>query len=364
MKTNQERKPDFNRLRKVLLREGMPDVVPFYDLFADEVVISSFTGKDINYHSLIEFYYKLGYDYCPVWIDMEYGENRVLADDTAEVSKGQRIYADENHGIIENRDDYNKYVWPDPENWHFRLTPEGTGMDSGSYSSELVDKVGDELPEGMKLIISLKGIFESVTYLFSLVPMCFAIYDDPQLIADVSENVGKRHCEMIRLCLEKCNRDNIGAVALCEDMGYAQGTFLPPELMRQYAFPWMKKFVDIVHSYDIPLLMHACGNLTEVMDDLIDYVGIDAKQSYEDKIMPVTEIKKRWGDRIAVLGGIDIDFLCQATEDQVREHTRNVLKICMEGGGYALGTGNTIPNYVPFNNYLAMLDEGRKFQIG
>jgi uroporphyrinogen decarboxylase len=68
-------------------------------------------------------------------------------------------------------------------------------------------------------------------------------------------------------------------------------------------------------------------------------------------------------DRIALLGGIDIHLLCIFNEAQVREHVRNVLRICMAGGGYALGTGNSVPNYVPFENYLAMLDEGRKFAL-
>jgi uroporphyrinogen decarboxylase len=35
----------------------------------------------------------------------------------------------------------------------------------------------------------------------------------------------------------------------------------------------------------------------------------------------------------------------------------------MPGGGYCLGTGNSVANYIPLDNYLAMLDEGRKFAV-
>ena len=63
----------------------------------------------------------------------------------------------------------------------------------------------------------------------------------------------------------------------------------------------------------------------------------------------------------ALLGGIDVDFLCRASEDEVRQRTRKTLEICMPGGGYCLGTGNSVANYIPVNNYLAMLDEGRKY---
>jgi uroporphyrinogen decarboxylase len=99
------------------------------------------------------------------------------------------------------------------------------------------------------------------------------------------------------------------------------------------------------------------------MDELIADVGIDAKHSYEDVIMPVTEAKALYGDRIAVLGGVDVNFLCLSTEDEVRAYVRRVLEGCMPGGGYALGTGNSVANYIPVENYVAMLDEGRKVGI-
>lgn len=98
------------------------------------------------------------------------------------------------------------------------------------------------------------------------------------------------------------------------------------------------------------------------MDDLIDDVKIDARHSFEDVILPVTEAKKRYGCRIAILGGIDMDKICRYNEEALRAYTRSVLEQCAPGGGYALGTGNTVANYIPVNNYLAMLDEGMKFR--
>ena len=42
--------------------------------------------------------------------------------------------------------------------------------------------------------------------------------------------------------------------------------------------------------------------------------------------------------------------------------TRRILEACMPGGGYALGSGNSVANYVKVENFLAMLDEG--WQVG
>jgi uroporphyrinogen decarboxylase len=63
-----------------------------------------------------------------------------------------------------------------------------------------------------------------------------------------------------------------------------------------------------------------------------------------------------------LLGGIDVDFLCRASEAEVRARVRRTLEACMPGGGYVLGTGNSVANYIPVDNYLAMLDEGRRFR--
>jgi len=95
-------------------------------------------------------------------------------------------------------------------------------------------------------------------------------------------------------------------------------------------------------------------------------VGIDGKHSFEDAIMPVSEAFRLYGERISVLGGIDVDFLCRADEEAVRRRVRETLEACAaprRGRGYCLGTGNTVANYIPLTNYLAMLDEGRLFAL-
>ncbi|HEY66086.1 MAG TPA: uroporphyrinogen-III decarboxylase-like protein, partial [Caldilineae bacterium] len=66
-------------------------------------------------------------------------------------------------------------------------------------------------------------------------------------------------------------------------------------------------------------------------------------------------------DRIALIGGIDVDFLTRATPEQVRQRVRETLDVCLPGGGYCLGSGNSVTNYIPLENYLAMMDEGRRY---
>ena len=47
------------------------------------------------------------------------------------------------------------------------------------------------------------------------------------------------------------------------------------------------------------------------------------KHSFEDVIIPMIEAKKRWGERIALFGGLDVDFLCNASVEKIKERTKN-----------------------------------------
>lgn len=98
--------------------------------------------------------------------------------------------------------------------------------------------------------------------------------------------------------------------------------------------------------------------VSAIMPDLLDDVRIDGKHSYENTILPPECAKRSYGDRVAILGGIDVGFLCSAEELSVRA----TLDACMPGGDFLLGTGNSVANYVPLTSYLALLDEGRQWR--
>jgi uroporphyrinogen decarboxylase len=101
--------------------------------------------------------------------------------------------------------------------------------------------------------------------------------------------------------------------------------------------------------------MHSCGNLKTLMDDIIDDIRYDGKHSYEDTILPVEEAYELYGRRIAILGGIDVDFVIRSEPEVVYRRSKVMLERSAERGGYALGTGNSVPEYVPPEHYFAMI---------
>jgi hypothetical protein len=117
----------------------------------------------------------------------------------------------------------------------------------------------------------------------------------------------------------------------------------------------IRRIVKLIHDSGHPYLQHSCGRIFPVMDEWIA-AGINAKHSNEDAIGPYDEWIERYGDRIGLFGGIDTDRLCRMKPDDVyafvlEEGTRFRAK----AKGYVLGSGNSIPNYVPVDGYLAMI---------
>jgi uroporphyrinogen decarboxylase len=201
---------------------------------------------------------------------------------------------------------------------------------------------------------------EYLTWLMGYETLCYALYDQRDLVAAISERLVDIYRRFIRRLLEF---DRVKLIWGSDDMGFRSGTLISPADLREFVLPGHRLMADMAHAAGRSYLLHSCGNLEAIMEDLIEDVGIDARHSFEDTIETVTSAKEQYGDRIALLGGIDMDFLCSATQEQVRQRVQSTLQTCLPGGGYCLGTGNSVANYIPLDNYFAMLDQGRKFKL-
>ena len=177
------------------------------------------------------------------------------------------------------------------------------------------------------------------------------LYDDPELARAVFDRVGE---ELYKYYENTVGHETVGFVCVNDDWGFNTQTFLNPAQMREYVFPWHKKYVELGHRYNKPCMLHSCGYYGDVLDDIVNDMKYDARHSYEDAIIPVEKAYEELHGRIAVLGGIDMNFLVSRTPEEVYARSRAMLEQVGDRGGYALGSGNSIPGYVPFENFMAM----------
>ena len=205
----------------------------------------------------------------------------------------------------------------------------------------------------MKLIVcGPGGVLENVIGLLGYDNLCFLLADDPELVRDVCAGVGSR---LVRHYERSGNYDTVGAMISNDDWGFKTQPMLSPEDMRTYIVPWHKRIVEAIHASGKPAILHSCGNLVSLTDDITDVIKYDGKHSYEDVIEPVEAAYERLHSRIAILGGLDLDFVCRETPANIKARAAAMFERSSRKGGYALGSGNSIPEYVPEENYFAMI---------
>jgi uroporphyrinogen decarboxylase len=378
-------KPDFDHLVQVLSGYRVPDRIVAAELLIDEevkrcIIENIFREENVpppagqrfgsdgdasivrrsddyrkayrKYHrQLIDFYCRMGYHFIP---DLEFYLNfsslnlvSRVGEDTARLSRGERYWAEEGLGMIRSWEDYERFPWTEARSM---LSDYGEHLE---YLSKI-------LPDGMK-IAAQAALYEPVMeWLLGYEGLFYALHDNPALVEEIFSTYGQLIEESYEIA---ASVDGVGVIWHGDDLGYKTATLLSPDHLRRFVFPWFKKFAGVARSHGLPFWYHCCGNKDEIMEDLIEDVGIDAIHAFEDSCSPVMSYKERYGDRIGLIGGVDIDKLARLEEEELRNYVRSILDACMPGGRYVFGSGNSICNFIPVSNYLAMLDEAHRWRV-
>lgn len=332
------RKPDFQQLLKVCRRER-PDRPVLFELFLNDDLYKKYASvqpkNQQDYKGrllhLASAFKNLGYDYASTMISFQYD----FFPRKEEQHRSASVSQNEGASITDERS-FEAYPWQD--------------LEKRDYSH--LETVEKDLPEGMRLVTyGPSGVLENVTNLVGFDNLCFMLYDNPDLVKAVFDKVGSTLLKYYEIA---CRYPSVGACIVNDDWGFKTQTLFSLEVMRKHVVPWHRKIAELIHASGRPVIMHSCGNLTSIMDDIIDDIKVDAKHSWEDAILPVEEAYVKYGKRVAVMGGIDVDFICRQPVESVKERCRKMLELTSSGGAYALGTGNSVPIYMPEEKYLAM----------
>lgn len=329
--------PDKAQLMRVL--EGQrPDRPVLFEFFLNDNIYKQVT-QDIPYDQddpyarqkmIIDAYRRLGYDYVTL-----YGGRMRFP--VKQVDKHGAVSVSQNaQSIITDRESFENYEWPDPDKVNY----------------ERMNVIGEYLPEGMGFIVyGPGGMEETLIELVGYEQLCYMLADEPELVEDILDRIGYCLLRYYEIC---ASHHKVDALIYNDDWGYNHQTLLPVRTLRKLIFPWVKRITDVMNAAGKPALIHSCGNVLAVMEDIITLLGFKAKHSYQDIILPVEDFYDLYNGRIAVLGGIDVDFIIRSEHMAIYERSCRMLEKTEKTGGYALGSGNSIPEYVPADQYLAM----------
>ncbi|MBI4602452.1 MAG: nucleoside 2-deoxyribosyltransferase [Planctomycetes bacterium] len=354
--------PDFENLKTALLCRGEPESVPLFEGSVHEDVKSRFLGRSAgSLEAEVEFHMRAGYDYVPLTIGLRQTmrgekagimgakrlETTVLKGAEARYNPFQegtsrRVWAEEGEGIIHDEASYDAYPWPDPD-----------GFD---YSP--VERLAKLLPDGAKAIVNVGYVFMASWMLMGLERFLVGLAGGEELAAEVVRRVGATQERVVENLLQL---DGVGAVRMPDDIAYSTGLIVSPSLLRKHIFPWNKRIGDRVRAKGIPYLYHSDGKLYAVIEDLID-CGFQALHPCEPASMDIERLKREYAGRLCLCGNVDLNStLTLGTPEEVDREVRERIRTLAPGGGYCCGSSNSVPEYVPYENYAAMIDAVKRY---
>ena len=342
--------PDYQHIVNAA-RNLESDMLPLYEHIIAPEKMEEITG--VHFASLadgnesdIEEYFR---HYCAFFKNMGYDTVSYEALITSVMPGSGALYSNK-EGVIKDRSDFNRYEWDE--------IPLRFVEANRKYYTAL-QKV---MPKGMKAVGGVgNGVFECIQDVVGYQNLCYISADDPALYEDLFSVAG-RMCQSIWKMVIKEFGDLFCLFRFGDDLGFQTGTLLSTDDIRQLIIPQYVNIIDTVHKSGKPFLLHSCGKIFDVMEDLIEVAKIDAKHSNEDQIAPFPLWVDMYGDRIGNFGGIDTDAVCRLNRAEMKEYIVDVVKLSSGRGGFAFGSGNSIPDYVPAEGYCNMVEIVREIR--
>ena len=289
------------------------------------------------------FWEKAGYDYALLELRGQpiYDSSQIKIAEGIRTSVTPTTVATDGTSGIKDEKMFDEYPWIGPEDVYYKD----------------IDMIKDCLPDGMKLVVNHGPQFQSLFRIMGIEALSIASIENPELLSAMADKVGELSVNIVESLLQ---REWVGGIWYGDDMGYTQGLIVSPALLRKYVFPYYKRMGNLCKQYQKLFILHSDGKLLEILDDLLE-CGFQAIHPNEPSSVDIVELKNQWGDRFAFLGNIDMDLLTRGTPEQVAQAAKFLIQKVAPGGGFALGSGNSVARYVPLENYKAMLDTVRKY---
>lgn len=209
---------------------------------------------------------------------------------------------------------------------------------------------------GMFFVVSGVNVFESMHPVCGHENLLVGMALDPDWIHDMADTYSKLIVSLQRILFEQEGYPD--GIWYYEDMGFKEHPFMSPAMYRELIKPYHKYTIDYAKSLNLPVIMHSCGYIEPLLPDIID-AGIDCLQVIEVKAgMDLLKIHRLYGDKIALMGGIDVRVLYTNEKDLIDRELESKIPVVKNGFGFVLHSDHSIPNTVGYDTYRYFIKKG------
>jgi uroporphyrinogen decarboxylase len=179
------------------------------------------------------------------------------------------------------------------------------------------------------------------------------LVDEPEKVkaeADAMVNHALQWAERLRA------HGGLDGFALCSDYCLNAGPFLSPTQFSEFVTPYLAKLIQGQRDLGFYTIKHTDGNILPILDQLVQ-ANPHALHSLDPQAgVDIAEVKRRYGDRVCLIGNVNCGLLDTGTDAECAESVRYALRHGMPGGGYIFSTSNCIYTGMRLARYEAMLD--------
>jgi len=324
-----------------VLKGQVPDRIPHFEWIIDQRVREVICPGC----SMEEFTVRMGLDAMltsPDYVTEQLSENTSKNEWGCIIEKGAEQHSTTLEGPIQSLDDFNNYIPPDPSAPHrYESLKKIVAKYKGEYA------IGVHLNDVLSIPRNLMG--------FEQLMMAFA---QPELIKGLVDMSVKLNIELA----QEAARLGADFVFTGDDYASTEALFISPAMFEEYLYPGLKEVIAGFHECGMPVIKHTDGDITAILDMLIDS-GIDCLDPIDPVAgMDIAMIKQKYGDRVAIKGNVDCaETLTFGSVSDVINETLDVIKKAADGGGFIASSSNSIHSAVKPENYLAMLNTIRAY---
>ena len=334
---------DFTRFRHAITQEAIPDRVPVAECDIDFAIMDAYLGRPVlDLATYVAFWEQAGYDYVLLEIRSQYiadSYQKRIAQGVRYVETHESASVSTSGSVIHDEKTFYTYPWTKPQEVYYRD----------------IDLVRECMPDSMKVILCVGPIYNGIQRAMGMNSFIKAYAEDPTLIRAVADKFGTSAVRIVENVLQ---REWVGGVWLGDDIAHNTGLMVSPGFLRDYVFPYYQRIGQLCRMYDKLFIYHSDGNRDQVLPDLVD-CGIQALHPNEPLAGDIGALKQQWGKHFALIGNVDVDLMERGTPEQVSAAARKLIDDLAPGGGFVLGSGNSITKDTPLANYRALLNAAR-----
>jgi uroporphyrinogen-III decarboxylase len=250
-----------------------------------------------------------------------------------------------NDRSFNSKDDLERVIWPDENDVEERL----------QYVREYV-----QAAKGTNVGVILCGacIFQTLyEFVIGLHDCLIMVLQNQDLFNELMQKSADHFEKLIRCAV----KEGIDILFLADDFAYNKGLFVRPDVFERLWRPHFERLVAPAKEAGIPVIFHSDGKIDEAMEMLID-MGIHCVTPMDPSGIDYKDYKKRYGDRVTLHGNIDVRWpLSSGTCADVEKDVLNHMEILKPGGRWIAGSCHSIVNFVPHENFVAMINAFHKY---